>query len=60
MESQDATLIELDGDAEQNFDQASALPPAQPINAGNKQSADQVLSSTVYNPGGARQVRRGL
>ena len=49
MESQDVTLIELDGDAEENFDQASVLPPAQPLNAGNTQIADQEKSVQVLS-----------
>ena len=47
MESQDTTLIELDGDAEENFDQVSVLLPAQPLNAGNKQSS---VSNTNHRP----------
>ena len=49
MESQDATLIELDGQVEENFDQVSVLPPAQPLNASNKQSADQEKSVQVLS-----------
>ena len=49
MESQDVTLIELDGDAEEIFDQASVLPPAQPLNAGNIKSADQEKSVQVLS-----------
>ena len=49
MESHDATLIELGGHAEENFDQASVLPPAQPFNAGNRQSADHEKSVQVLS-----------